>query len=792
MTPDPHRSAPSGVAPIPVDAAFTALLEQGQVGLAIFDRDLRFVVVNDALAAMNDLPPGHHAGHSIHEVVPPETAAQLEPLMRRVLAGETLHALELTPAGGPDTRRFRATYVPLREGGEVTGVLAVVADVTATSRIEQALRVTEERLHLALEGTGTGIYEWDISENRVRWSDNLGPVYGYPRGWAPADYAEWLQLVHPDDRGRVEARVEAALASPDVAYEVEFRGLCVSGVARWMSTRGHVLRDADGRPLALVGLVSDVHARRTTQQTVEFLAAVSVSLAESPDLEQAIGGLGELARRYGIARDCTVHLLESGGLVPAAEEGLAAVVDQRRAAVVDGVAIVPIIAHGDALGAVTLELVEGGEFEERTLTTMEELGRRVGLAVVNERLQRAQQATTRRLLQLQTVTDVTLSRLSLDDLLYELLRRIRDVLEADLAVCLLLDPDEHALRERAAIGFSAPRVDLLVPLGEGIAGRIAIQDDAVTIDDVPGAHPVSEKLAHEAQSLLGVPLQVDGRTLGVLHVASRDRRTFTRDEADLLRLVGDRVARAVAQADAYETAQATALTLQRSLLPARLPEIDGYGLAERYLPGQAGLEIGGDWYDVIDLADGRYAICVGDVVGRGVTAAAIMARVRAGLRALLRVTSDAARALELLDELVVASEADPFVTVVLALLEPSSGRLELCSAGHPAPVLVSGGTGRVLELPVGPPIGSAAAELGTLRREVAVAQLPVDGVLLLYTDGLVERRGEGLDERFAALCAAAASGPDEAEALLDHVVAAMLGDRTAADDVALVGVLRHR
>ena len=791
MIPDPQHAASSGVEPVPVAAAFAALLEQGLVGLGIVDRDLRYVVVNEALAAMNDLPAAAHTGRHVADVLAAD-AGRVEALLRRVLAGETLGGLELAPASGPAGRRFRATYAPLRESGEVIGVLALVVDVTISSRIEHALRMTEERLHLALEGTRTGTYEWDITADRVRWSENVAPMYGRPRGWAPADYDEWLATVHPDDRATIADRVREALDSSDMIYVAEFRGLRADGVTRWMSTRGHVVRDDAGRPVALVGLITDVHARRIEQQAAEFLGAVSDALSEAPEVEAALDGLGDLARAHGMARGCTVHLAEADGRLPTASDGLGDVVAQRRAVLWNDSVVVPIVARGEMLGAITFEMADGAEFDDRAVAMMTELGRRIGLAVMESRLQRAQQTTTRRLLQLQTVTDVALNRLGLDELLYELLRRVRDLLAADLAVCLLLDPDEHALRERAALGFGGePRRNLRVPLGEGIAGRIAVQDDAVMIDDVPGAHPVSERLAHEASSLLGVPLQVDGRTLGVLHVASREPRRFTRDEADLLMLVGDRVARALAQAAAYETAQATALTLQRSLLPARVPEIAGYGIAERYLPGQAGLEIGGDWYDVIEVPDGRYAICVGDVVGRGVTAASIMARARSSLRALLRVTGDAARAIELLDELIVASEEDPFVTLVLALLEPSTGRLEMCSAGHPAPVLVSGGRGHLLDLPVGPPIGGAAAVSG-IRREVAMTQLPVGGVLLLYTDGLVERRGEALEERFAALRRAVAGAPADAEGMLEHVVTAMLGDRTAADDVALIGVLRHR
>jgi serine phosphatase RsbU (regulator of sigma subunit) len=716
----------------------------------------------------------------------------------------------------------------------------VVVDVTGGRRAEHALRIAQERLQLALEGTRTGTYEWDVVSDEIRWSDNLGPMYGHPRGWAPAGYAAYLETVHPDDREALAQEVQAALATPGTSYEVDFRALRTDGTQRWMSTRGHVVRDDAGRPEALVGLVSDMHDRRLTQLTGEFLAQASLELAESLDPEETLRHVAQLA--IGELADwCTVHVMDPDGelrrvavahrdpaMVRFADElaerypddaeaarGVPHVIRTRQSELIADITdamlvqatrdaehlrmarglelrsamVVPMVARGVAVGAISFFYAgEGRRYDEATLALAEEVGRRAGLALANARLHRAQQVTTRRLLQLQTVTDVALSRLGLDDLLQELLTRVRDLLDADFAVCLLLDADEQALRVRATLGFEyEERAELRVPLGEGIAGRIALESEPVMIEDVAAAQPVSPQLKAAAQSLLGVPLRVDGATLGVLHVATREARRFGEDEAQLLMLVGDRVARAVAQTAAFERARDTALTLQRSLLPARVPAIEGFELATRYLPGQAGSEVGGDWYDVIALPDGRHGICVGDVVGRGVSAAAVMGRLRASVRACLHVAAGPAEAMEQLDDLVAASEEDPFATVLIAVLDAATGRAELCSAGHPAPLLAQDGDCRFVDIDVGPPVGAPRTP-----RRTTVVDLPVGSSLLLYTDGLVERRETPLDRRLEELRAVVAAGPKDPEAQLDHVVASMLGDRTGADDVALIGAWRRR
>jgi phosphoserine phosphatase RsbU/P len=801
-----------------------ALFEQSKVGLALIDRELRYVVVNDALAAMNRLSADEHVGLSVR--------APLVPLLARVLLGETISDVEI-----PD-RRFRASYVPVTVAGEVVSALAIVVDVTGGRRADHALRITQQRLELAMEGTRTGSYEWDIATNVIRWSANLGELWGRERGWSPADYEQYLLTLHPDDRGPLSARVQEALET-GAPYEIDFRMLRPDGAIRWMHTRGHVVRDdGDEAPVALVGLVEDVHEHRMAQRADEYLAKASLALAASGDPEQTLHQVAQFA--IGELADwCWVHVVDPDGgmrLVvaahldpemvsyrheleeryppdPEAAIGAAEAIRSRRPQLLEEITdamlragtrdaehlriaralelrsamVVPMVAAGEVLGAISFYYAgPDRRYTEQTLELAEELGRRAGLALANARSHSAERLADERLRQLQSVTDAALSQLALDELLPEMLSRVRDVLSADFAVCLLLDPDEGVLTVRAELGIEGEgRKGLRIALGDGIAGKIAQQSGPMIIDDVPAAHPVSPELRTMARSLLGVPLRVDGRTVGVLHVSNRAHRSFGAEDAELLTLVADRVARAVERASAFDHARHTAMTLQRSLLPDIVSSIAGLQMATRYLPGQAGSEVGGDWYDIVELPDGRQAVCVGDVAGRGVTAAAVMGRLRSSLRAYLHIAPGPVQAIELLDDLVAGDPDVTFATILVAAIDARTGDVELCSAGHP-PAVLAGDEVRLLDFPVGPPIG-----IEDVVRTAATAQLAPGDALLLYTDGLVERRRTAIDERIAQLCQAVACAPRDPELLLDRVVAEMLGDQTSVDDVALVGAWRR-
>ncbi|MEH1054014.1 SpoIIE family protein phosphatase [Micromonospora sp. CPCC 206171] len=272
-----------------------------------------------------------------------------------------------------------------------------------------------------------------------------------------------------------------------------------------------------------------------------------------------------------------------------------------------------------------------------------------------------------------------------------------------------------------------------------------------------------------------------GAQLGELRVWHREGDgTEQAALTELARLVGVRLE----NAQLYEAEHRIATTLQHSLLPRTLPQLPGAVVASRYLPGSADVEVGGDWYDVIGVADDEVVLVIGDVVGKGVQAAAAMGQLRNGLRAYLLEGYDPGESLTRLNRLVGSTERQSFATVVCLWFSPRTGRLRYASAGHPSPLLIRGDDVAFLhEAALGPPIGAIA---GTTYRTVE-GELAPGGRLLLYTDGLVEDRQVGIDESLAQLRRDAAVRGEHVADLIDAVVE-RVAERTRHDDVAVLAL----
>jgi PAS domain S-box-containing protein len=226
-----------------------------------------------------------------------------------------------------------------------------------------------------------------------------------------------------------------------------------------------------------------------------------------------------------------------------------------------------------------------------------------------------------------------------------------------------------------------------------------------------------------------------------------------------------------------------ATTLQRALLPERLPTVPGLSLAAHIAPGGGGTRVGGDWYDAIALPGGRLGVVVGDVAGHGIDAAARMGELRSVARAYAMEGHGPLALVERMNGYHAALGADLMTTMLYAVVEIDSGRVRIVNAGHPPPLVIGeDGVARTLD-GAGPPLGV----LDTWRYEEHVADLGPGGEVVLYTDGLVERRGERLDEGLARLRDAAQEARGEAGQTVDRILAA-LGAAEADDDVTLVVV----
>ena len=392
--------------------------------------------------------------------------------------------------------------------------------------------------------------------------------------------------------------------------------------------------------------------------------------------------------------------------------------------------------------------------------------------------------TSGRLAELQRVTDATLAYLPLEELLAELLRRITDILDADTAAVLLLDQTKKTLVARASHGIEEEVArGVRIPLGAGFAGRIAAERRPITIDDVDHAEIRNPILREKGiRSLVGVPLLIEGRVLGVLHVGSLTERQFNEDDVDLLQLAADRAVLGIEHAQLTHERQ-VAGTLQRSLLPTELPMVPGLALAGRYMPAA---EVGGDWYDAFLVPGGNIVLVIGDVMGRGVPAAALMAQLRTAVRAYFFPGDlggyDLADIGARLNSLLLHLAQDQMATVVCLMLDPETGTFTLMSAGHLPPLLL-GADAKVGYLPRRGCASGRTDDTATYREETF--EFPVGSTLLMYTDGLVEVREEPLDEGLERLRSAAADADQGLERLCDRVVDTMTGGEHP-DDVALL------
>lgn len=388
-----------------------------------------------------------------------------------------------------------------------------------------------------------------------------------------------------------------------------------------------------------------------------------------------------------------------------------------------------------------------------------------------------------RLRRLQAVTDVALSRLDVDELLPELLDRVRDLLTTDTAAILLLDEAGQFLVATAARGLEEEvRQGSRVPLGLGFAGRIAARRGPVIVEDVNPTTVVNPVLLHKGiRSMLGVPLLAEGRVLGVLHVGTLKQRRFTDEDVELLEQVADRASQAIQMGHARADRVAAA-AMQRSLAPRQLPVVPGLELAARYVPGSQ-LGVGGDWYDVFLLPEGRLAITIGDVMGHGVRAAAVMGRLRSALRAYALEYDDPAKVLELLDRKIQYFEPGQLATVAYGLYDPETRMLRLSSAGHWPPAITGPETTtRIVDLRTDMLLG---AEPDVVRHNVEI-RIDPGSLLCLFTDGLIERRGQDFEISFEALRRALHSDVASAEQACADIMTDLIGSGRAADDVALL------
>ncbi|WP_344135483.1 GAF domain-containing SpoIIE family protein phosphatase [Saccharopolyspora halophila] len=388
---------------------------------------------------------------------------------------------------------------------------------------------------------------------------------------------------------------------------------------------------------------------------------------------------------------------------------------------------------------------------------------------------------------IEPVTDTSLAHLDINHLLREILARVRDVLEVDIATVLLLESGGEELIATAAVGMDEHlQQGVRMPVDHGFAGTVLAGGSALAFDDIGDSVLLSSALQERGiRSLAGAPMVVDGETIGVLCVGVCGPRGFSDRDAQLVQIAADRVA-ATYQAGSSRAERIAATVLQHSLLPGKLPTIPDVSIDGRYVAG-ADRGVGGDWYDVFELPSGSIGIVMGDVAGHGLLAAVVMGRLRSALRAYALDEEDPARVLHKLDRKVTHFEPDAMATVAYSIYDPRTARLTTSLAGHVPPVLApAGGRGKLVQVPVDPPIG---VQVSQRRRSTVDVDLAAGSTICFFTDGLVERREQHIDAGFDALCEVVAPGP--AHEVCTAVMGELVTATPSTEDIAFLALSRH-
>ena len=389
---------------------------------------------------------------------------------------------------------------------------------------------------------------------------------------------------------------------------------------------------------------------------------------------------------------------------------------------------------------------------------------------------------------LQSISDAALAHLELREQIPEIVRRAADVFASDGAGLLLRSDEDYELT--LITGDAVERIsdpddlaaleDLLTPAIGGLP---------VTIPDLRGLGRLPGALGDgRLSSLIAAPLTATRAPIGALFLASGKPHGFSDEDSVVLNLGAERAAIAIEHALSYEREKGLVELLQDHLLPDRLPLVPGLAMAARYRPSERLAQVGGDWYDAIALPGGRLGLVIGDVVGHGVGAATLMAELRSALRAYaLGDPRSPAGTIAALNALIASTHGRMVATVLYMVVQAEGTSLRFASAGHPPPlVLDADGHTRFITARVGPPLGATDSH----EYRDFPAELAPGSTLLLYTDGLIERRGEVIDAGLKRLARSLAGAPSDLDELCAHVLAEAADGHGLGDDTALLALRR--
>ncbi len=510
----------------------------------------------------------------------------------------------------------------------------------------------------------------------------------------------------------------------------------------------------------------------------------SLGFEEEDALNELIAPVADAALRNSVVTldgGPTSDLTENAVLAAAGKAGLHAALS------------VPLGVGSRLLGALFVGFDTRGSLPAEDAALVQTLARIGAQALERSRLFDEEQRLRMRTERIQELTEALSGSLTQQDVAEVVVDALVRGAGADGAAFSIVLDDRQVQRKLAWRGYEPEEQEpwLETPLSAPTPGNRALsarsivfyQTVAELAADFPEAAARMRRTTHE--SFLFVPLVAGRRMNGIVITSFAQPVALSAEDRAFIETLTSQAAQALDRARSFESERTIAETLQRSVLPVTLPSLPNVQLAARYLPGTDEVDVGGDWFDAILLPTGRLGVAVGDVVGKGVQSAATMAQLRNALRAFaldqMKPSSTVSRLNRLTEEL----PDSAFATLVYAVLDPETGICRVTSAGHPPPLLVQpDGRAEYIEGGRGLPLGTGA----NARYRQETVELPVGSTLIFYTDGLVERRSESIDEGLERLRTAAEDAPGNPERLVEHILDALVGDKGRRDDIAVLAV----
>jgi PAS domain S-box-containing protein len=682
--------------------------------------------------------------------------------------------------------------------GRLWGFAKITRDVTERRAAQEALRESEARFRGSFEAASIGMALVGPDGAFLQVNQALTDLLASSA--AELRTRTFVDLVHPDDRAAALADLAAMRTGRAESRQTEMRFVRTGGAVLWVLHTAAPVYSDDGTLRYFTSQLHDITERKLRDEARLQLAVDAVGMGTWDwDLETneakwsaahvRLLGLPEDAQGSYDAFQEAVHPDDRADVVQAIELALAtggSYEQEFRVVWPDG-SVHWLLGKG-----LVLHGPDGAP--RRMVGVIHDTTARRTAEAEQARLLVLEQQTAERAVRMQRITAALSEALTTADVINVMDEQAPALLDADGEWMLALVDDDALEVVRVDDRMSALLpLGARIPLGADVPMSHAVNTKEpmyLTIDDVEARYPdrTERFRLFDREAWVLLPLVASGQAVGIWMLAFATAREFSADERAFMASVAGQCAQTLERARLFEQERTIAETLQRSLLPERLPDTPGVAAAARYEAGGPGVEVGGDWYDVIPLPDGRVAVVIGDVVGHGIRAATVMGQLRSAVRAYALEGHEPATVLANCNRVVSALGLDHMATALYAIVDPATGEIRHASAGHP-PALVAGPSGsRFLEGGRGLPLGVSPHAFFTEGRAV----LEPDAALIGFTDGLVEVRGQpiskGLDRLAAAAADAAVSSGGDLEVLCDTILARL--HRPQHDDDTAVVALR--